>query len=179
MKTHLSSVAARDALAAKLGFENPIQKNFTDEKVAQYVLAHLWDCLVLSLLTLCVYRYHASGVEALSFIRGEFDGNRAPLVRVHRWLSLWLFAVFLLVAAVLVCAMGDRLSGRKNGVLGYGGLALDRLCSPRFCRLIRAYRIGAISAIRKAPEVLDGAKKRAEPVLGLRVEAPRSWKSLV
>ena len=65
-------------------------------------------------------RYHASGVEALSFFRGEIDASRPELIRASHALervSLAVIALFIFLAAVLVVALGERLRGRKNGIL--------------------------------------------------------------
>lgn len=68
------------------------------------------------LLTPC--RYHASGVEALSFFSGTYDKTNKEMLVLSEMASYFLL-LCLVVAATLVMTLGDRMSGGRKGVLQY------------------------------------------------------------
>lgn len=77
------------------------------------------------MFTNVLHRYHASGVEALAFFRGQIDANRGDLLSFARLvlrIRLILLAIFLVFAALMVVAMGDRIQQRQNGVLQYDSI---------------------------------------------------------
>lgn len=140
-------------------------------------------------------RYHASGVEALAFFRGEFDASRPGYVKFWHLvnnLRLYMCALWLVLAALLVVAMGDRVTGRSNGVLQYALLVIlyhptSERSSDTYClrRNLRALRLGSISVARAASRILQETPQlqAAYPPLGeLRPQPVTSvrhqWKSL-
>lgn len=61
-------------------------------------------------------------MDALSFFRGQHDPSHKDLLvlsRVAAEFNAYFFALLLVLAALLVTAMSDRVTGRRNGVLQY------------------------------------------------------------